>query len=277
MDSARGAQARGILYYCAGLEDRAAEAFQRAAQGRPTAKTLYLLGLSRAASGASPDALGALREAIALDPDLYMAYHQMNAVYRARREFAAAVSILEEARKRFAGTTYEPYADNELGLTYEQQGRLQEAVACARRAVAGRTGDTVPAQVNLALFLYKLREFAEARWILERILARSASHAVPHPSRRTSFLVYYTLGGLALEERDPGSARRLLAQALEFSRESAAAWNGLGIACEAAGDHAAALEALQEALRLDPGFTAARRNIAFVSRRQHTEAPSWPT
>ena len=274
--TAHAARALGVLCYSAGLFADAAPAFQEAIRRRPRAEDFYLLGLSHMGQEAWAEALAAFRLAIAADPDAFMAYYQIARVSRRQKSFDRALEILGQAHRRFEGTTYEGFLENEMGLTLEEQGRLPDALRLLEGAARVATGDAVPVQVNLAVVLYKLGRLAEARDILDAIVHRGAGRAVLHPSTQTSFLVYYTLGSIALDEGQAARAYSLLEHAVSLAPDSAPAWNTLAIARVATGDRRAAMDALRRALDIAPQMPAARRNLARLEEQEAREAPRSP-
>lgn len=65
-------------------------------------------------------------------------------------------------------------------------------------------------------------------------------------------------GMMRLQEGDPAAALSLLRRAVAIKNDAPGLLHNFGLACEAAGEAAAARAAFLEALRLDPGFAPAR-------------------
>jgi Tfp pilus assembly protein PilF/peroxiredoxin len=184
-----------------GLEAAALVAFERVAEGIPTAGTLYQLG-TLLAKGAQPArAKAAFERALVLQPDLAEASNDLGALLAQDGDLPAAVERFRAALKatpeypdalnnlgyallitgveREARELYEkalalqpdfPEALNNLGMLLGREGDLDRAEACFRRALKNRP-DYGEAANNLALVLVGRGDTEGAVRLLEGFLA----------------------------------------------------------------------------------------------------------
>jgi GT2 family glycosyltransferase/tetratricopeptide (TPR) repeat protein len=151
-------------------------------------------------------------------------------------------------------------ARHHLGLLYREQGRLAEAEAQWRAALAEEPGFT-PSRLGLGeLYL------GQGRWPeLEEILGQL--EAAGGVRELVGAAVLRARGQLA--RREYPAARGLLEEALSRAPREAALWEVLSHALLQEGrDWGAAEHALRQVLELEPANAEARRNLAVLLRQQ---------
>src|SRR6185295_8317285 len=132
-----------------GLEAPALVAFERAAQGSPSASTLYRLGTLFVKSGQPVKGRAALERALAMQPDLSEANNDLGALLAQGGDVPAAI---EKFRAALASTPDYPDALNNLGYALLLTGRPEEARALYERALKLQP-DFPEALNNLGLIL----------------------------------------------------------------------------------------------------------------------------
>jgi tetratricopeptide (TPR) repeat protein len=174
---------------------------REALQAEPRhAGALHLLGALALQAGRPQDALACLDQAVALDPtnalvrcrralacvalgrpgEAVAGYHE---ALHARHDLDAAFERLAEGLRQASGGTEEgalsATAHNERGVALARQGKLDEAVACFRRALELRpTSGT--ARGNLGLVLAKEGRLVEAVACYEQALCFEPDSAETH-------------------------------------------------------------------------------------------------
>ncbi len=186
-----------------GLEAPAIVAFERAAEGSPSASTLYQLGTLLARSRQPAKAKAAFERALALQPDLSEASNDLGALLAQDGDVPAAIerfraalattpdypdalnnlgyALLLTGRPDQARPLYEkalqlqpdfPEAMNNLGLIFGREGELERAEPYFRKALAGKP-DYGEAANNLALVLVARGQSDEAVRLLEGFLEKN--------------------------------------------------------------------------------------------------------
>src|SRR5262245_58068646 len=166
-----------------GLEAAAISAFERAAQGSPSASTLYRLGTLLAKAGRSEKARGAFERALALQPDLAEASNDLGALLAEAGDLDAAVGRFRAA---LAATPDYPDALNNLGYALLQMGQPQQARGLYEKAlelqpdfaealnnlglIYGREGDLDRAEPFFRRALDKRPDYGEAASNLALVL-----------------------------------------------------------------------------------------------------------
>jgi len=141
------------------------------------------------------------------------------------------------------------------GVLAYQHGRLDEAVDLYRRAVAANPA--YPAALNnLATALKDSGRLAEARDAAERALVLAPGFAEAHN----------TLGNILLLAGAADGAAAAFRRAAAANPRFAAAHGNLGNALAALGDRAGAIAAYRAALALDPGYADAHYNLGNALR-----------
>lgn len=162
-------------------------------------KGRFLLG-----QGRGDEALSWFERAVAAAPESAGAWFGLGLVRRQRGELVEAEACL----RRAAGRAGFPEARVLLGLTVEDLGRPEEAVAAWDQALAARP-DWLPARRNRARVLLALGRAEEARADLERIVA-----ADPNLWEERARLAA-ALDALGRRKEAAAELRRLLDQARE--------------------------------------------------------------
>ena len=235
-----------------GLERAAVTAFERAAQAKPGASTLYRLGTLLARSGEAARARVAFENALALKPDLAEANNDLGALLARAGDLDAAIArfraalasipeypdalnnlgyaLLLTGGDQEARALYEkalvlqpdfPEALNNLGMLAGRAGDLDEAERHFRDALARRS-DYGEAANNLALILASRGQADAAATLLERLLQRRPEYEAAYVTlARIHFSADRPKDGIAalerLMQRNPNHA-----VALELLRE----WKG---------------------------------------------------
>lgn len=123
-----------------------------------------------------------------------------------------------------------------------------------RRARKGTLPGDLEAAIEGGLEHHRSGRLAEAKSAYEQVLRRDPVNA------RALFL----LGTLAAQERDFGTAERLIRRAIEGNPEEAAYRNNLGVILREAGQLEEAVSAYREAIELQPDYTEAHGNLGVA-------------
>jgi len=150
-----------------GLEAPAVVAFERAAQGSPTASTLYRLGTLLAKSGQPAKARAAFERALAAQPTLSEASNDLGALLAQEGDLPAAI---ERFRAALSTTPDYPDALNNLGFSLLQTGRKDEARELYLKALKLQP-DFPEALNNLGLILGRSGDIDAAEPYFRRALA----------------------------------------------------------------------------------------------------------
>ncbi|MGE0746718.1 MAG: tetratricopeptide repeat protein [Rhodospirillales bacterium] len=158
-------------------------------------------------------------------------------------------------RRALALAPGHPDALHLSGVIAYQRGRLGEAIELYRRAVA--VNPAYPAALNnLATALKDAGELAPAREAAERALALAPSFAEGHN----------TLGNVLLIAGDAAGAAAAFRRAATANPRLAAAHGNLGNALAALGDRDGAVAAYRAALAIDPAHADAHFNLGNAAR-----------
>jgi Tfp pilus assembly protein PilF/peroxiredoxin len=151
-----------------GLEGPAISAFERAAQGNPSASTLYRLGTLLVKSGHSTKARSAFERALAKQPDLAEASNDLGALLAQGGDLPAAI---ERFRAALSAAADYPDALNNLGYALLQTGRPQEARELYEKALSLQP-DFPEALNNLGLILGREGDLDRAEPYFRQALAK---------------------------------------------------------------------------------------------------------
>src|SRR5262249_43557342 len=251
--------ALGILtsYQCATWRD-ARTMWTRVVERHPDhAFGHKMLGDVARRSGDLAGAESSYRAAIALRP-LAEAYTNLASTLAASRRFEEAfvhyrTALALNPRYAFAWTSY--------GVALEEAGQREEALAAHQRAIAIAPG-AMEAHVNLGSLLDDLGKPTEAL-----AAHQPALRLMPSPE------AYNDLGVLLMKLGRNAEAAQTLRLGIELRADVAVLYENLGFALRASGNPAAALEAFQSALRIDPGLPMSRAAVGELSR---AAAPAGP-
>jgi predicted O-linked N-acetylglucosamine transferase (SPINDLY family) len=150
-----------------------------------------------------------------------------------------------------------PDAHFNLGNAYKDQGRLEEAIASYERAVA-LAPDFPAAQVNLGSALMQRGRHQEAVACFRKALALEPKLAE----------AWFNLGIASFQAGDLASAKAALAKYLLAQPDDRAALMVLGEACSRSNEFDEAAGCMQRVLANDPGAAAAHNLLANVLRNQ---------
>jgi Tfp pilus assembly protein PilF/peroxiredoxin len=232
-----------------GLEAQAVVAFEQAAQGKPSASTLYRLGSLLVKTGQTEKAKAAYEQALSLQPDLSEASNDLGtllaeggdlpgAIEKFRTALAATpeypdalnnlgYALLLTGQGAEARELYEkalklqpdfPEALNNLGLILGRQGDLDRAEPYFRKALQARAGYGEAAN-NLALVLVNRGRTDDAIGLLQGFLEKN-------PASESTYLTLAKIDLASGRQREGLEAiERLLqrnpanAEALELKRQ----------------------------------------------------------
>lgn len=125
---------------------RSIAAFQRAIQMYPGyAEAYFLMGTAQVEAGASSEAEGSLRKAIALNARMSAPYYPLAVLLFGERRYAEEDKLLLEAQKLDSADWRFPF---ELARCHAQQGQWESAL---RYGIEASSRDNVPPKVHLLL------------------------------------------------------------------------------------------------------------------------------
>jgi protein O-GlcNAc transferase len=165
------------------------------------------------------------------------------------------------ARESVAVPAAPPHAFQVAAYVALKSGDAAQAVAIAEEALR-RFPDDHELVLRAADCLLAARRSAAARVLLEASLVRA-----PDDARLRA-----GLGAVLLRVGDPVRAREQLSLATRSGLAPATAWDNLGVAERALGNHEAAIQAFESALRADPRLVPAATNLM----RAQQEVCAWP-
>jgi tetratricopeptide (TPR) repeat protein len=172
----------GDVYWSQGNFLEAVRQYQKALQISPfefTADFHYRVGSSLLETGRPAEAIVALRDSLAIDPEYALSHYNLGNAQRAVGRKAESVNSYREAVRIRPGWTE---ALVNMGLSLSDLGRLPEALEAYRTAVASITPSTVPdaafkANYGLAGLLLRQGAKAEARPFLVEAVRIKPAHA----------------------------------------------------------------------------------------------------
>ena len=278
------------------------------------------LGNALAAQGKRLESLTAYLEALALQPDyadalcnLGDALKSSGKIERAIACYRRALSItpelhsaqvklengLEELSQRgemLAPGSIAPAADPvdaqiRLGITFQERGRLGEAIECYRQALA--LGPEIPeAHFNLGNAYKDQAHFDKAIASYERALALAPDDPAAHTNLGSALLqqgrrqearvcfrkalalepdlaeAHYNLGIASYQAGDLPSAKSALAKYLQLQPDDRTALMALGEACSRSNELDQAASCFERVLTRDPGCAEAHNLLGNVLRNQ---------
>lgn len=136
--------------------------------------------------------------------------------------------------------------------TLETAGNLIDAVS-AYKALATRPEQALAANMRLAAIYRKLERYADA------VAALAAAHALSPDDE--SLTLQYAYGMIDNGEMEKAVA--LLDNLTAVNPKNANAYNAKGVAFDKSGNHAAAQELYQKALKITPNALSVRNNLAM--------------
>ncbi|KCB26099.1 tetratricopeptide repeat protein [Bordetella hinzii] len=156
------------------------------------------------------------------------------------------------------------YCSN-LAEVCRQQGKLDEAEAAARRAVAADPG-LAEGWNNLGIILQEAGQLAASLDCLHRVAALRPDSPQAHNN----------LGNTCKRMGDNPQALAHYRRALELDPDYAQVLSNMAVALGDEGRHEAALAALRRAIEIDPLLPQAHLNLAELERARPRQAPAAP-
>ncbi|WP_435816208.1 tetratricopeptide repeat protein [Achromobacter xylosoxidans] len=192
-------------------------------------------------------------------PDQPDARHLLGLIAHAYGHPALALAHLRAACQPPAAPA--AYCSN-LAEVCRQQGRLDEAEAAARRAVAADPG-LAEGWNNLGIILQEAGQLAASLDCLQRVAALLPDSPQAHNN----------LGNTCKRLGDNPQALAHYRRALELDPDYAQALSNMAVALGDDGRHDAALAAIRRAIEIDPLMPEAHRNLAALERARPRQSP----
>jgi tetratricopeptide (TPR) repeat protein len=253
---------RAALLFCALVVGCGPAAKQAEIPKLPPAKPEAVEALKDAARlvrlgpGNLERALDRLKDAVTIDPQLWEAWYDAGWIELGRHHTDEAIAALEKAQSILP--SHAPTAEA-LAQAYVQAGRAADAVKVLRafldKQPSAKEANAV--RVQLANALRRYNKLDEATEVLRTVLRAEPRSA---PALSALGMVYEARGQHDL-------ADLVLHRALDIDKESKAAadvYNNLGLVALARRRDQEAFADFDQASRLDPSLTVARRNKAIV-------------
>jgi tetratricopeptide (TPR) repeat protein len=227
-----------------------------------------------------------LEARLQVQPNRSVLYTLAAKVYIGLSDLAAAEKVLRRAVE-LSPLDPEPFAL--LGALYRAQNRMNAALAEFDGIVA-KDGGNVPARTMGAMLVHASQRMGEAKRRYEEVLAlepRAAAAAnnlawiyaderqnldravqlAQDAAEQTGLPeVWDTLGWVYYRKQLPNRAVESFEKAVAQSPENATFQHHLGLALAGSGDRARARTAFETALKLQPGFSEARQQLAALSQ-----------
>jgi protein O-GlcNAc transferase len=246
----------GILLAEQGKFDEAAASFQKLIAMRPgEADTHNNLGIVRARQGRWREAVECYERALLLRPDFPAARTNLN---------QALQQIGAPPRPSVATVVQRPdvpdalSAANQRGVTFAQQGRLEEARIAFEEALRLRPDDA-DTQNNLGIVFDLLGRRQEAINYYHRALQRKPDLVAAH----------YNLGVALMQSRRLPEAMASFERAIQLKPDHADAYNNLAIVLMEQNRLEEAAICCQKALKADPKHAGVLTNLGNVHQRRN--------
>lgn len=212
--------------------------------------------LVRLGPGNQERALERLKDAVEIDPQLWEAWYDAGWIELSRHHTDEAIAALEKAQTILP--SHAPTTEA-LAQAYVQAARPADAVKVLRAFLDKQPNakEANQVRVQLANALRRYNKLDEATEVLRAVLRAEPRSA---PALSALGMVYETRGQHDL-------ADLVLHRALDVDKESKAAadvYNNLGLVALARRRDQEAFADFDQASRLDPALTVARRNKAMV-------------
>jgi len=204
------------------------------------------------ARGELPAAIAAYEEAIAKAPGWWMPYRGLALAQLSAKQTDAAIQSLERGLENAGGATA---LSTDLAALYERLGRPDDAIRVYETMVKNDP-KSVGAANNLAMLLASYRTDPASLDRAQQLTEKLTSLGEP------AFL--NTRGWVKFKRGDYQGALGLLAQAVDKSPDSAVMRYHLGMAQFRTGDHRAARENLEAAIKANGGFMGAKEAQAAL-------------
>ncbi|HYG63225.1 MAG TPA: sulfatase-like hydrolase/transferase [Thermoanaerobaculia bacterium] len=207
--------------------------------------------------GRYEEAARVARQVVAARPTLAEGYEHLALALRQLERQDEAVTVLRQGVTRIGQGGGRDSLRRQLGQALAEAGRPAEAVEVLAPVASGSSDASVLGAYGIALS--DAGRHGEAAAVLQRALSADPSNPK----------VLENLGIIALRMRQPAAARDHLRQALALNDRLPIAWNTLGVALyqlEGPPAAAAALDAWERAVAIDPAQYDALYNIGLVAR-----------
>ncbi|BAY07963.1 tetratricopeptide repeat protein [Calothrix sp. NIES-2098] len=167
---------------------------------------------------------------------------------------------------------------NNLGYTLQQQGKLDEAVACYQRALEIQPKYT-EAEVNLGNILHRQGKLTTEQQAYYAALNHRLGIACKKAGDLKTAVTYYqqaialqpdlaeahyNLGDVLQQQGQVDAAQKSYLQAIKYNPDNAYAYNNLGAILEQKGQLAKAVKSYQQALKLKPNLAIIHNNLGNV-------------
>lgn len=230
-------------------------------RSRHTFAESYLrIGIVEAGKGRVVEAEAAYRSATAADPRFQEGHNNLGVLLMQRNRTREA---LEEFEKAIAIDPQYPRTLNNLAAWYEHEGDLVQARLSIDRALA-RKGDEVEIRYNAGIIYGRQGDFSGSAKHFQRLIEIEPTHVAARLG----------LGKSLLMEDHFEAAAEAFNRVLEREPRQVEAHYFLGLARAGMNDLTGARRAWEECLRVDPGFTTARRQLETLSRMAPSTATS---
>ena len=267
----------GHVYRTRGELAAAAQSFERAVALSPDeVATLVWLGQVRLEQGRPEEAEPLFAKAAARQPRAVAALVGQGRAALARREFARAADILEQALSIDARASMVHYA---LALAYRGMGNIERAEAHLRQRGGVEIGPPDPLMQELTGLLHSavayensgIRALDGGDWASAAVAFRKGLELAPD-----SASLHHRLGTALSLSGDTQGAFAQFQEAVRRSPDYAPAQYSLGVLLASAGRQAEAIERFSAAVRHDPGYVEARLQLAELLQRTGRPGASLP-
>ncbi len=216
----------------------------------PVAVGKMVEGVQAAKEGQRDRAVGLLRTALELDPNLWEARYDLGAILAGAGDLAGAEEQLELAAKLAP-------AAQEVAVALAEVRRRRGEPKLAAEGLSDFVRDQPNAVDVRTLYVAALRESGQ----IDKAIAEAGEVLVRKPAD-SSALAELSLSHLAKGEKE--AAALLAKQALDSSPNSAVAHRATGLLDLANGDDAEAFAEFRKAAQADPHDTTSRLNMGVV-------------
>jgi tetratricopeptide (TPR) repeat protein len=211
------------------------------------------LGVALGRQGQWAEAALAYQQALLLRPDYAEAHHNLGEALQHQGRLAEAVACYQQALRLKPDVAQ---THNNLGVALAAQQKLEQACAHYQEALRLQPGFAL-AHLNLAAVLEKQKKPAEAESHFEQALE----------GQHDSAAAYVRLGRERMQQGRLSEAAACSRLALRLKPEDAAAHHQLGLALAEQGNNEAAIPCLEQTIRLCPEDADAHHHLGNVLRR----------
>ena len=212
----------------------------------------YLLGLAYFESGDYMKATAELED-LRDSPHAEHVLYLLEESYRLSGRVKEARQTFRDLNHRFSDSPWTHYL---LGEAYENQSQNEKAIEEYKAALARN-----PAQQNASFAIgyiyWRDKNYEAAKEWLDKELTIQPCHS----------LAGYYRGEIARNDQDPQTAAGFYRHAIECDRQNVKAHVGLGIALSELNRDDQAIQALREAVRLDPKNSTPHYRLAVVYKK----------